>query len=71
MKTKDRIEGNLVSWKLIIDKNNNYITELSFLKDEDIDKIFNYPDKEKVKVLVGHVKKAVAPLHEQLQDKVK
>ena len=51
MKKKDKIEGNLISWKLLVDKNNNYITELSFLKDEDIEKIFNYPDKEKIKVL--------------------
>ena len=71
MKKKDKIEGNLISWKLLVDKNNNYITELSFLRDEDIEKIFNYPDKEKIKVLVVHVKKTVAPLHEQLQDKVK
>ena len=47
MKTKDRIEGNLVSWKLIIDKNNNYITELSFLRDEDIDKFLIIQIKKK------------------------
>ena len=55
---KNKTEGNLISWKLVVDKNNNYITELSFLK-------------EKVKVLIRHVKNIVAPLHEQLQSKVK
>ncbi len=69
--TKNKTEGNLISWKLVVDKNNNYITELSFLKDKDIDKIFNFPEKEKIKVLITHVKNAVAPLHEQLQSKVK
>lgn len=68
---KNKIEGNLISWKLVVDKNNNYITELSFLKEKDIDKIFDFPEKEKIKVLIRHVKNAVAPLHEQLQSKVK
>ncbi len=68
---KNKTEGNLISWKLVVDKNNNYITELSFLKEKDIDEIFDFPEKEKVKVLIRHVKNIVAPLHEQLQSKVK
>lgn len=63
-------EGNLISWKLVIDKNNRLITELSFVEDKDIDKIFEFPEKEKIKKLVYTVKKRVKSLHEDLQEKL-
>ena len=63
-------EGNLISWKLVIDKDNRLITELSFVEDKDIDKIFEFPEREKIKKLVYTVKTKVKPLHEDLQQKL-
>lgn len=63
-------EGNLISWKLVIDKDNRLITELSFVEDKNIDKIFEFPEREKIKKLVYTVKKKVKPLHEDLQQKL-
>jgi|TARA_R110000803_G_C11825113_1_gene302512 hypothetical protein len=70
MKKNKPLDGNLISWKLVIDKENRIITEVSCLPDEDIDKLFDFPEKETIKFLIRNAKKTLEPLHEELQSKV-
>jgi len=63
-KSKD---GNIISFKLVIDQNNNLITEISQFPEEKINDIFVNGDRELIRSALKFAKEKLEPLHAQIQ----
>ena len=62
-----RKDGNIISFKLVIDQNNNLITEISQFPEEKINQIFVNGDREIIRNALKFAKEKIEPLHAQIQ----
>lgn len=60
-------EGNIISFKLVIDQNNKLITELSQFPEDKINDIFVNGDRETIRNALKFAKEKLEPLHAQIQ----
>ena len=62
-----RKDGNIISFKLVIDQNNNLVTEISQFPEEKINQIFVNGDREIIRNALKFAKEKIEPLHAQIQ----
>jgi len=62
-----RKDGNIISFKLVIDQHNNLVTEMSQFPEEKINDIFVNGDKEIIRSALKFAKEKLEPLHSQIQ----
>ena len=62
-----RKDGNIISFKLVIDQNNNLVTEISQFPEEKINEIFVNGDKELIRNVLKFAREKLEPLHGQIQ----
>lgn len=67
MKISKPKEGNIISFKLVIDQNNKLITELSQFPEDKINDIFVNGDRETIRNALKFAKEKLEPLHAQIQ----
>jgi hypothetical protein len=67
MKMSKAKEGNIISFKLVIDQNNKLITELSQFPEDRINDIFVNGDRETIRNALKFAKEKLEPLHAQIQ----
>jgi|TARA_R100000231_G_scaffold571_1_gene1035 hypothetical protein len=67
MKMSKPKEGNIISFKLVIDQNNKLITELSQFPEDRINDIFVNGDRETIRNALKFAKEKLEPLHAQIQ----
>jgi hypothetical protein len=60
-------EGNIISFKLVIDQNNKLISELSQFPEDRINDIFVNGDRETIRNALKFAKEKLEPLHAQIQ----
>lgn len=68
--SKEIKEANIISWKLVIDENNNIITEISQFPEEMADEIFQI-DAPTIKAILRNARARLEPLHFELQKYLK
>jgi len=62
-----RKDGNIISFKLVIDQHNNLVTEMSQFPEEKINDIFINGDRELIRSALKFAKEKLEPLHGQIQ----
>tara|TARA_R100001460_G_scaffold41454_1_gene77131 strand:- start:561 stop:785 length:225 start_codon:yes stop_codon:yes gene_type:complete len=67
MKMSKPKEGNIISFKLVIDQNNKLISELSQFPEDRINDIFVNGDRETIRNALKFAKEKLEPLHAQIQ----
>ena len=60
-------EGNLISFKLLVDKGGVVVTELSGIPDKDMSKVFKGDDLVLMRTLLRLCNTKLQPLHSQLE----
>jgi len=66
-KNKKKTEANLISFKVLLTKKNEIITELSQLPEKHIDNIFQPEEAWIVRNVIKKCKEKITPLHSYLQ----
>jgi len=62
-----RKDGNIISFKLVIDQNNNLVTEISQFPEEKINELFVNGDRDIIRNALKFTKEKLEPLHAQIQ----
>ena len=60
-------EANLVSFKILLTRDNKIITEFSMLPEDKVDKIFSIDERDLIKVILKKGKEKLKPMHTYLQ----
>ena len=63
-------EGNILSFKILIDSKGNLVTELSGLLEKDARKIFNKYDLPIIEKLIREGRIKLEPLHKFLEEEL-
>jgi len=63
-------EANLISFKVLLTRENKIVTELSMLPEKEIDFIFPIYEREIIKSIVRNGKVKLEPLHRFLETEV-
>ena len=63
-------EGNILSFKILIDSKGNLVTELSGLLEKDARKIFNKEDLPIIERVIREGRVKLEPLHKFLEDEL-
>jgi len=63
-------EANLISFKVLLTRENKIVTELSMLPEKEIDFIFPTYEREIIKSIVRNGKVKLEPLHRFLEKEV-
>ena len=63
----DKKEANLISFKVLLTKDNKIVTELSQLPLKDVDKCFPVHDRVFIKTLIRRANEKLKPLHRFLE----
>lgn len=63
-------EGNLLSFKILIDETGTVVTELSGIPVDKIDKVFKNNDSLLIKKIVTDARSKVEGLHRFLEDEL-
>ena len=66
MKTRKH-EANLISFQLLLNSKNQVISELRYVPEKDIERVFNKDDAILLATLVGRAKIKLSTLHEYLE----
>ena len=64
-------EANLVSFKILLTRDNKIITEFSMLPEDKVDKIFSIDERDLIKVILKKGKEKLKPMHTYLQRELK
>jgi len=64
---KNKTEANLISFKVLLNKKNQIITELSQLPEKHIDKIFKSDEAWVVRSVLKKGREKLSTLHDYLQ----
>jgi hypothetical protein len=64
---KKKTEANLISFKVLLNKKNQIITELSQLPEKNIEEIFKSDEAWLVRHVIKKTKEKVSVLHDYLQ----
>lgn len=60
-------EANLVSFKVLLTKDNKIVTEFSMLPENEVDNIFPIDERDIIKAILKHGKSKMGDLHGYLQ----
>ena len=63
-------EANLISFKVLLTKENKIVTELSMLPENEVDNVFSICEKEIIKNIIRNAKTKLDPLHKFLEREV-
>ena len=63
-------EANLISFKVLLTRDNKIVTELSMLPEEEARKIFPENEKEIICSLIRNGKNKLEPLHKYLEKEI-
>ena len=63
-------EANLISFKVLLTKENKIVTELSMLPENEVDNVFPICEKEIIKNIIRNAKTKLEPLHKFLEREV-
>tara|TARA_R100001082_G_scaffold90233_1_gene56688 strand:- start:424 stop:642 length:219 start_codon:yes stop_codon:yes gene_type:complete len=66
MKTKKH-EANLISFQLLLNSKNQIVSELSFVPEKDIERLFRKEEAILLSTLIERAKAKLATLHDHLQ----
>lgn len=68
---KKKTEANLISFKVLLNRNNHLITELSMLPEKHIDEIFHHDERWIVRNVIRNSKTKLITLHDYLQNELR
>ena len=60
-------EANLVSFKILLTRDNKIVTEFSMLPEDKVDGIFSIDERDLIKVILKKGKEKLKPMHTYLQ----
>jgi|TARA_R100001530_G_scaffold57318_1_gene41702 carbamoylphosphate synthase small subunit len=60
-------EANLVSFKVLLTRDNKIMTEFSMLSEDKVDGIFSIDERDLIKVILKKGKEKLKPMHTYLQ----
>ena len=63
-------EGNIISFKVFIDRKGNLMTEFKQLPVEDVPKVFDKHDTPLVQKLIREAETKLSSLHEHLENEL-
>ena len=63
-------EGNILSFRILIDSKGNLVTELSGLLEKDVKKIFNKDERPLIKKIIREGRIHLEPLHKILEEEL-
>ena len=63
-------EGNILSFRILIDSKGNLVTELSGLLEKDARKIFNKDDLPIIEKIIREGRITLEPLHKFLEEEL-
>lgn len=63
-------EGNLISFKLLLDRGGVVVTELSGIPDKELSKVFKGDDLVLMRTLLRLCNEKLQPLHRQLEEEI-
>ena len=63
----NKSEANLVSFKILLTRENKIVTEYSMLPEEMVDEIFPMDDRPLMKTILKHGKEKMSKLHDYFQ----
>ena len=63
-------EANLISFKVLLTRENKIVTELSMLPENEGDNVFSICEKEIIKNIIRNAKTKLDPLHKFLEREV-
>jgi hypothetical protein len=63
----NKTEANLISFKVLLTKDNKIVTEFSMLPEDMVDEVFPIDEREFYKMLLKKGKEKLSPLHKYLQ----
>lgn len=66
-----KTEANLISFKVLLNRNNHLITELSMLPEKHIDEIFHHDERWIVRNVIRNSKTKLITLHDYLQNELR
>ncbi len=66
-----KTEANLISFKVLLNRNNQLITELSMLPEKHIDEIFHHDERWIVRNVIRNSKTKLITLHDYLQNELR
>ena len=69
-KKKQRSEGNLISFKVLLTPDGKIVSEVSEFPVEKVDEVFAAMDRQVIKVLLQRAKAKLEPLHNYLQSEI-
>ena len=64
-------EANLVSFKILLTRDNKIMTEFSMLPEDKVDGIFSIDERDLIKVILKKGKEKLQPMHTYLQRELK
>ena len=63
-------EGNLISFKLLVDGGGVVVTEISGIPDKDLHKVFKGDDLKLMRTLLRLCNEKLQPLHKYLEEEI-
>ncbi len=63
-------EGNILSFRILIDSKGNLVTELSGLPEKDVKNIFNKDERPLIKKIIREGRIHLEPLHKILEEEL-
>ena len=63
-------EANLISFKVLLTRENKIVTELSMLPEDKVDTVFPNHEREIINSIVRNGRVKLAPLHKYLEKEV-
>ena len=69
-KNKKKTEENLISFKVLLNRNNQLITEMSMLPEKHIDKLFHVDEAWIVRNVIKKSKDKLYSMHDYLQSEL-
>tara|TARA_R100000808_G_scaffold245_3_gene1435 strand:- start:11620 stop:11838 length:219 start_codon:yes stop_codon:yes gene_type:complete len=63
-------EGNILSFRILIDSKGNLVTELSGLPEKDVKKVFNKDECPIIKKIIREGRIYLEPLHKILEEEL-
>jgi|TARA_Y100000114_G_scaffold77178_1_gene70885 hypothetical protein len=63
-------EANLISFKVLLTRENKIVTELSMLPEDKVDTVFPNHEREIIKSIVRNGRVKLEPLHKYLEKEV-
>jgi hypothetical protein len=66
----NKSEANLVSFKILLTRDNKIVTEFSMLPEDMVDEVFPLDDRALMKTILRNGKEKMSKLHEYFQQEL-